>query len=84
MGWNQLQPLRADPLLDGIAAGDYVYFVHSYAAPVTADTLAATRLRRALLRGREARAISAACSSIPSAPPAVGARLLANFIALRS
>jgi hypothetical protein len=40
MGWNQLEPLRADPLLEGIEAGAHVYFVHSYAAPVTADTIA--------------------------------------------
>ena len=42
MGWNQLRPLAADPLLEGWRAGDYVYFVHSYAAPVTASTLAVT------------------------------------------
>src|SRR5512139_1573057 len=42
MGWNQLEPLCADPLLEGIDAGSYVYFVHSYAAPVTGDTIAAS------------------------------------------
>jgi glutamine amidotransferase len=31
MGWNQLTLKQAhNPLLDGIADGDYVYFVHSY------------------------------------------------------
>ncbi len=31
MGWNQLQPQRADvPLLKNIPAGSYAYFVHSY------------------------------------------------------
>jgi imidazole glycerol-phosphate synthase subunit HisH len=31
MGWNQLQPQRADvPLLKHIPAGSYAYFVHSY------------------------------------------------------
>lgn len=31
MGWNQLQPQRADvPLLKNIQAGSYAYFVHSY------------------------------------------------------
>jgi glutamine amidotransferase len=40
MGWNQLVPLRNDPLLAGLTSNDYVYFVHSYAAPVSGATLA--------------------------------------------
>ncbi len=32
MGWNQLRPLKSDPLLKGIKEGDYFYFVHSYYA----------------------------------------------------
>ena len=32
MGWNQLQLRRPDPLLQGIDAGNFVYFVHSYYA----------------------------------------------------
>lgn len=42
MGWNQLELRRESPLLNEIAAGDYVYFVHSYAAPVSELTVAAT------------------------------------------
>jgi glutamine amidotransferase len=34
--------LRSDPLLENIAENDYVYFVHSYAAPVSDITIAAT------------------------------------------
>lgn len=30
MGWNQLDVVRQTPLLDGIAADSYAYFVHSY------------------------------------------------------
>jgi glutamine amidotransferase len=30
MGWNQLELRARHPLLDGIAAGDHAYFVHSY------------------------------------------------------
>ncbi|WP_420644408.1 imidazole glycerol phosphate synthase subunit HisH [Candidatus Leptofilum sp.] len=30
MGWNQLEPAWENPLLEGITAGDYAYFVHSY------------------------------------------------------
>ncbi|MEN3952237.1 imidazole glycerol phosphate synthase subunit HisH [Iodidimonas sp. SYSU 1G8] len=31
MGWNDLRIEAAHPVLDGIAAGTHVYFVHSYA-----------------------------------------------------
>lgn len=30
MGWNQLRPLRHSPLLNGLDANSYAYFVHSY------------------------------------------------------
>lgn len=40
MGWNQLEFSNATPLLEDMAAGDHVYFVHSYAAPVSELTLA--------------------------------------------
>ncbi len=42
MGWNTLVPTRDDPLLEGIGQRDYVYFVHSYAASLSAVTLATT------------------------------------------
>jgi glutamine amidotransferase len=48
MGWNQLQPDREDPLLEGIGPDDYAYFVHSYAAPVSACTLAHTEYGKAI------------------------------------
>jgi glutamine amidotransferase len=81
MGWNQLEPLRLDPLLAGIEAGAYFYFVHSYAAPVTADTLATSdyegrfcaAVRRGNFRGVQFH---------PERSAGNGARLIANFIAL--
>ena len=30
MGWNQLEIRRRPPMLEGLAEGTYVYFVHSY------------------------------------------------------
>jgi glutamine amidotransferase len=81
MGWNQMEPLHDDPLFAGIAAGTYFYFVHSYAAPVTANTLATcdyggpftAAVRRDNFRGVQFH---------PERSAAAGARLLANFIAL--
>jgi glutamine amidotransferase len=40
MGWNQLEFTKPSPLLDDVASGDYVYFVHSYCAPVSDSTVA--------------------------------------------
>lgn len=42
MGWNQLEGRREDLLLEGLVAREHVYFVHSYAAPVSQHTLAST------------------------------------------
>ncbi|MDB5362402.1 MAG: imidazole glycerol phosphate synthase, glutamine amidotransferase subunit [Rhodospirillales bacterium] len=30
MGWNDLQIRTAHPVLDGVASGDHIYFVHSF------------------------------------------------------
>ncbi|MGM0506876.1 MAG: imidazole glycerol phosphate synthase subunit HisH [Bacteroidota bacterium] len=40
MGWNQIHTLADHPLLEGIKEREYFYFVHSYYAPVTNQTLA--------------------------------------------
>jgi imidazole glycerol-phosphate synthase subunit HisH len=40
MGWNELRTERGHALLHGLPADAHAYFVHSYAAPVGAWTLA--------------------------------------------
>jgi len=81
MGWNQLAPLREDPLLDGIAVNDYVYFVHSFAAPVSDMTLASadygTTLSAIVRRGN-----FWGTQFHPERSAHVGARVLANFLKL--
>jgi glutamine amidotransferase len=42
VGWNTLALQREGGLLDQIASDSQVYFTHSYAAPVTGDTVATT------------------------------------------
>jgi imidazole glycerol-phosphate synthase subunit HisH len=81
MGWNQLSAVREDPILQGIAADDYVYFVHSFAAPVSEVTLASADygvalsavVRRGNFWGTQFH---------PERSAAVGARILANFLKL--
>jgi imidazole glycerol-phosphate synthase subunit HisH len=82
MGWNQAELLTDDPLFAGIASGTYFYFVHSYAAPVSGDTLATcdyggqftAAVRRGNFRGVQFH---------PERSAVAGSRLLANFIALK-
>jgi glutamine amidotransferase len=81
MGWNQLESLGPEPLLAGIGAGDYAYFVHSYALPPGPDTVATCDyggpftavVRRGNFYGAQFH---------PERSAATGARLLANFLGL--
>lgn len=82
MGWNRLRIARDDALLAGLSVADtYAYFVHSYAAPVTGDTLA-------LAEYGEPFAAVVRCGHIcgaqfhPERSGEMGARLLKNFLAL--
>ena len=83
MGWNQLRSLRGNTLLEGIADEAYAYFVHSYAAPVTDDCVAATE------HGEPFAAVVARNNVFgaqfhPERSAAVGARLLRNFLETRA
>ena len=79
MGWNKLLALRESPLLDGVPPGASAYFVHSYAAPVTPDTVAACHhgglFTAVVQRGRLCGA-----QFHPERSAGPGARILRNFI----
>jgi len=40
VGWNQLEVEASSRLLRGVASGSFVYFTHSFRAPVTGTTVA--------------------------------------------
>jgi glutamine amidotransferase len=42
VGWNSLDRAGTSRLLEGVDDGSYVYFTHSYAAPISAATVAST------------------------------------------
>lgn len=79
MGWQGLRRTRDDPLLAGLEDDDAAYFVHSYAAPVTVDTIAhcthgvefAALVSRGHCHGAQFH---------PERSGAVGAQLLRNFL----
>jgi imidazole glycerol-phosphate synthase subunit HisH len=81
MGWNQLSPLREDPLLEGISNQDYVYFVHSFAVPVSDMTLASSDYGTplsAIVRHRN----FWGTQFHPERSAGTGAQVLANFLKL--
>jgi glutamine amidotransferase len=41
MGWNQLEVCGAHPFVENVGSQPYAYFLHSYRAPVSAQTVAA-------------------------------------------
>jgi len=78
MGWNTLGDLKDDPLLDGIRTDDYAYFVHSFAAPVEANTLATSEYGdkfSAIIRHKNIWG----CQFHPERSSRVGAQILQNF-----
>jgi imidazole glycerol-phosphate synthase subunit HisH len=83
MGWNSLEILREAPLLTGIPAGEYAYFVHSYALPVGADTLATTAYGTAFAAVVQ-RGNFHGAQFHPERSARAGARLLQNFLELPS
>ena len=83
MGWNTLQPhVPAHPLLEGIDADDWFYFVHGYAAPAGAQTIA-----RAEHGGTFAAVVAQrnihGVQFHPEKSSACGRRLLRNFFGLQ-
>jgi glutamine amidotransferase len=42
VGWNSLETNSDSRLLAGVGAGEFVYFTHSYKAPLSKDTAAVT------------------------------------------
>lgn len=83
MGWNRLEPVTDSPLLTGIDAGAWAYFVHGFVAPQTEDTLASTdhgaRFTAVAARGR-----CFGAQFHPERSAAVGQRLLTNFLAMEA
>jgi imidazole glycerol-phosphate synthase subunit HisH len=81
VGWNQIQNVEADPLLEGVPEGAYFYFVHSYYVEPAdkQDQLAQTQYghrfcsiaRRGTVWGAQFH---------PEKSQAMGKRLLSNFV----
>lgn len=80
MGWNSITDLRTG-LFEGLSEGEFVYFVHSFAADVCEDTIAVSengrRFSAALRKGNFYGA-----QFHPEKSGDVGERILKNFMNL--
>ena len=79
MGWNTLDIQQPCALLEGLADGDYAYFVHSYAVDLCPATVAGVRYGRVFSACVQWRNFYGA-QFHPERSAAVGARLLDNFL----
>ena len=81
MGWNQLLDLRPHPLLDGIAADDHAYFVHSFHLKATKpETVLATTEYGGRLTAMVGRDNLAGTQFHPEKSQVTGLRLIGNFL----
>jgi len=81
MGWNVLKNEIDDPLLEGVENGDHVYFVHSYAAPISSNTLASSEYGSsfsAVVRQENVWG----CQFHPERSSKTGAQILKNFVGI--
>jgi glutamine amidotransferase len=79
VGWNRLDLTNGASIVEEVASGSQVYFTHSFAAPVTSDTVAVTEHSRPFAaivqRGRVA-----GVQFHPEKSGDVGLQILRNFV----
>lgn len=84
MGWNELVPRAAHPVLDGLPAGTHAYFVHSYhLRPADAADLLAETDYGGPLAAAIGRANLIGTQFHPEKSQMAGLRLIANFLRWR-
>ena len=82
MGWNSLETVRpGSRLLAGIEPGAFVYYTHSWRAPVSDDTAAVTMYGGAFT-GAVERDNVMGVQFHPEKSGETGLRVLHNFLAL--
>jgi imidazole glycerol-phosphate synthase subunit HisH len=80
MGWNSLHARREHALLDGIADGAHVYFVHSYFCDAGEDVVVATSDYGVDFPAVVARGSVLGVQFHPEKSQAVGLRMVENFV----
>jgi imidazole glycerol-phosphate synthase subunit HisH len=82
VGWNSIEDIRADSrLLAGIEHGSFVYYTHSWRAPLSADTAATTMYGGAFTAAVE-RGNVMGVQFHPEKSAETGLQVLKNFLVL--
>jgi glutamine amidotransferase len=82
VGWNSLENVNAESrLLRGVEPGSFVYYTHSWRAPVSEDTAAATMYGGAFT-GAVERGNVMGVQFHPEKSAETGLRVLRNFLEL--
>ena len=79
VGWNSLEARPGSRLLAGVGHGEFVYFTHSYKAPVTADSAAVTHYIEPFASAVE-RANVMGVQFHPEKSGETGLKILRNFL----
>lgn len=83
MGWNTLEILHANPLIQGISSGDYFYFVHSYISkPKDSSTVIANTKYGSEFPSIVARRNVYGVQFHPEKSGEKGLRILRNFVGI--
>jgi glutamine amidotransferase len=80
VGWNSLEARAGSRLLAGVEPGEFVYFTHSYKAPVTADAAAITQYIEPFASAVE-RGNVMGVQFHPEKSATTGLKILSNFLA---
>jgi len=80
MGWNTLRVLRNSALLEDVHGGAKAYFVHSYAAAVSSDTVASCRHGNSVFSALVQRGHLCGAQFHPERSSTTGAAVLQNFL----
>ena len=79
VGWSQLEIRRHDSLFRGVPGGSFVYYCHSYYAPVTNETVAVTEYGHRFAAAAEFGRVRAV-QFHPEKSGEVGLQVLRNFL----
>jgi glutamine amidotransferase len=79
VGWNSLDVRPGSRLLASVEPGEYVYFTHSYKAPVTSDTAAITHYIEPFAAAVERNNVMGV-QFHPEKSGATGLKILSNFL----
>lgn len=84
MGWNSIDKKKESPLLEGVADGSYVYFVHSYYALPADDSVILTTTGYGIdFTSSIQKDNVMACQFHPEKSQKTGLKILKNFSSIR-